>query len=86
VRRLTKASLWLINPTYAMWRDTKSMVSPSVEPFRRWNPKAMRWEALLIIAGAVTIGLTLRFGVAILFGVPILSRSVDHSFSLSFAE
>jgi hypothetical protein len=33
----------------------------------------MRWETLFIIAGALTIGLTLRFGVPILFGLPILA-------------
>ena len=66
MRRLGKASLWLIAPTYAAWRSARPMVSSPLEPFRRWNPKAMRWETLAVFAGGLTIGLALRFGVPIL--------------------
>jgi hypothetical protein len=44
-----------------MWREAKSTVPGPIEPFRRWNPKAMRlWIGSLLI-GLVIIGLAFRF-------------------------
>ena len=62
MRRLANAALWLIAPTYAIWREAKSIVPPPIHPFRRWNPKAMRWETLFVVPGAVTLGLALKLG------------------------
>ena len=62
MRRLAKAGLWLLAPAYVVWRESRLTVSRPQEPFRRWKPKAMRWEALFVVPGAVTVGFALMLG------------------------
>jgi drug/metabolite transporter (DMT)-like permease len=66
-----RVSLWLMAPNYAAWSEGRFNVSRPVEPFRRWNPKAMRWEVPLIAPGAIAVGLALKFGIPglAIFGV-----------------
>jgi len=61
-----KGSLWLIAPIYAAWREGKSKVSRPMQPFRRWNPKEMRWQIALIVVGSVIIALTFTRGIPVL--------------------
>jgi len=66
VRRLAKAGLWSIAPTYAMWREVKSVAPRPIEPFRRWMPIAVSLYALYMLAGGLAIAVALRFDVPIL--------------------
>jgi len=62
VRRLANAALWLIAPGYVAWRSARPAVSDPPGSFRRWNPRAMRWDALLAVPGAATTGLAVGLG------------------------
>ena len=65
MRRLTTASLWLLAPTYAAWRSARPRASRPLEPFRRWNPKAMRWWVGSLVIGGAVIGLAFALEVPI---------------------